>query len=102
MPKLVISGTAHELLDDLITIGRGPDNTIIINDPSVSTYHAQLQLARETYRLKDLQSTNGTSVNGIPVTETVLHLDDRNPFSSAETHYAPYTSRWQPLPQLGE
>src|SRR5881628_1428557 len=82
MPKLVISGTVYELVEDLITIGRGPDNTIIINDPSVSTHHAQLQLAGETYRLKDLDSTNGTRVNGIPVTETVLHLDDRIRFGA--------------------
>src|SRR5205823_302419 len=60
MPKLVISGTAHELVEDLITIGRGPDNTITINDPSVSTHHAQLQLVGETYRLKDLDSANAS------------------------------------------
>src|SRR5438132_7938044 len=102
MPKLVISGTAHELVEDLITIGRGPDNTIIISDPSVSTHHAQLQLAGETYRLKDLDSTNGTRVNGIPVTETMLHLDDRIRFGAAEARYEPDTSGSQPLPQLEE
>src|SRR6266478_3109702 len=102
MPKLVISGTAHELVEDLITIGRGPDDTIIINDPSVSTYHAQLQLAGETYRLKDLESTNGTRVNGIPVTETMLHLDHRIRFGAAEARYEPDTSGSQPLPQLEE
>src|SRR5439155_19681222 len=102
MPKLVISGTAHELLEDRITIGRGPDNTIIINDPSVSTYHAQLQLAGETYRLKDLDSTNGTRVNGIPVTETVLRLDDRIRFGASDARYQPDTSGSQPLPQLGD
>ena len=64
MPKLVISEIAHELIEDLITIGRGSDNMIVINDPSVSTHHAQLQRAGETYRLKDLDSTNGTHVNG--------------------------------------
>src|SRR5438270_11700492 len=77
MPKLIISGTSYELVDDLITIGRGPDNTIVINNPSVSARHAQLQLAGETYRLKALGSTNGTNVNGKPVTETVLSFDDR-------------------------
>ena len=102
MPKLVISGTAYELVEDLITIGRGPDNTIIINDPSVSTNHAQLQLAGETYRLKDLDSTNGTRVNGIPVTETVLHLNDRIRFGATDARYEPDTSGSQPLPQLEE
>jgi len=36
MPKLIISGTPHELMDEAITIGRGPDNTIVVNDPSIS------------------------------------------------------------------
>ena len=87
MPKLIISGTTYELVDDLVTIGRGPDNTIVINNPSVSARHAQLQLAGETYRLKDLGSTNGTHVNGKPVTETLLCLDDRIRFGAAEARY---------------
>ena len=40
MPKLIISGTTYELVDDLVTIGRGPDNAIVINNPSVSARHA--------------------------------------------------------------
>ena len=102
MPKLVISGISHDLAEDLITIGRGPDNTIIISDPSVSTHHAQLQLAGETYRLKDLDSTNGTRVNGIPVMETTLRFDDSIRFGAAEARYEPDTSGSQPLPQLEE
>jgi pSer/pThr/pTyr-binding forkhead associated (FHA) protein len=97
MPKLVISGTAHELIEDLITIGRGPDNMIVVNDPSVSTHHAQLQRANETYRLKDLGSTNGTHVNGIPVLETALRFDDRVRFGAAEARYEPGMSGSQPL-----
>ncbi len=77
MPTLVISGTAYELVGDLITIGRAPDNIIVIRDPSVSSHHTQLYLVGETYRLKDLDSTNGTRVNGIPTTETALRFDDR-------------------------
>ena len=87
MPKLVISGTTHELVDEAITIGRGPDNTIVVNDPSISTHHAQLLLEGDTYRLKDLDSTNGTRVNGKPVTETVLRFDDRIRFGAAEARY---------------
>ena len=102
MPRLVISGTAHELVGDLITIGRAPDNMIVIRDSSVSSHHAQLQLVGETYRLKDLDSTNGTRVNGIPVTETVLHLNDRIRFGATDARYEPDTSGSQPLPQLEE
>jgi len=87
MPKLIISGVTHELIDEAITIGRGADNTIAVNDPSISTHHAQLLLEGDTYRLKDLDSTNGTRVNGKPVTETVLQFDDRIRFGAAEAKY---------------
>jgi pSer/pThr/pTyr-binding forkhead associated (FHA) protein len=102
MPKLVISGTVHELVEDLITIGRAPDNMIVISDPSVSSHHAQLQLAGETYRLKDLDSTNGTRVNGVPTTETALRFDDRIRFGGVEARCEPDTSGSQPLPRLEE
>ena len=93
------SAVPHELVEDLITIGRGPDNGIVINDPSVSTHHAELQRAGETYRLKDLDSTNGTRVNGIPVAETGLRFDDRIRFGAAEARYEAEMSGSQPLPQ---
>jgi pSer/pThr/pTyr-binding forkhead associated (FHA) protein len=103
MPKLIISGVTHELLDEAITIGRAPDNTIVVNDPSISTHHAQLLLEGETYRLKDLDSTNGTRVNGKPVTETVLRFDDRIRFGAAEARYeSSQVSGSKPLPQPEE
>jgi len=102
MPKLIISGLTYELVDNLVTIGRGPDNAIVINDPSVSARHAQLQLAGETYRLKDLGSTNGTQVNGKPVTETLLSFDDRVRFGAAEARFESDASGSRPLPQLEE
>jgi hypothetical protein len=99
MPRLIISGTAHELAEDLITVGRGPDNMIVINDPSVSTHHAQLQRAGETYRLKDLNSANGTRVNDLPAAETSLRFGDRIRFGAAEARYEPDVSGSQPLPR---
>ena len=102
MPKLIISGTTYELVDELVTIGRSPDNAVIINNPSVSARHAQLQLAGETYRLKDLGSTNGTHVNGKPVTEKLLSFDDRIRFGATEARYEGDKSGSRPLPQLEE
>jgi FOG: FHA domain len=102
MPKLVIRGSTHELIEDLITIGRAPDNMIVITDPSISSHHAQLQLAGETYRLKDLDSTNGTRVNGIPATETALRFDDRIRFGAVETRYEADARGSQPLSGLDE
>ena len=87
MPKLIISRVTHELVKDAITIGRGADNTIVVDDPSISTHHARLLLERDTYRLKDLDSTNGTRVNGKPVRETLLRSGDRIRFGEAEANY---------------
>ena len=102
MPKLIISGIAHELMDEAITIGRGPDNTIVVNDASISTHHGQLLLEGDTYRLKDLDSTNGTRVNGKSVTETVLRFDDRIQFGAAEARYERDIPGSKPLPQPEE
>ncbi|MFH1350945.1 MAG: FHA domain-containing protein [Pseudomonadota bacterium] len=46
-----------------ITIGRKPDNTIIIDNLAVSGYHARIDKAGSDFILTDLQSTNGTFVN---------------------------------------
>jgi pSer/pThr/pTyr-binding forkhead associated (FHA) protein len=71
MPKLQISlpdGSQldHELTEDVITIGRAPDNTIELNDASMSGHHAQIAPGGEGYLLTDLGSTNGTKLNGNP------------------------------------
>lgn len=62
----------HDLDEDRITIGRLPDNAIQIEDDSVSSHHAELIAEGDSYRLRDLDSTNGTFVNGEPVTELLL------------------------------
>src|SRR6266568_5204022 len=103
MPKLTISDVTHELVDLAITIGRGPDNTIVVNDQSISTHHAQLLLEGDTYRLKDLNSTNGTRVNSKLVTEAVLRFDDRIRFGEAEALYeSSEATRLKPLPKPEE
>jgi pSer/pThr/pTyr-binding forkhead associated (FHA) protein len=100
MPKLVIAGTAHEIVEQLTTFGRAPDNTIVIDDPSVSGHHAQLELNGEIFRLKDSGSTNGTRVNGLPVTETTLRIDDRIRFGGVEARFEADTTGSQPLPNV--
>ena len=73
---------------------------IVIDDPSVSGRHAQLQLTGEIYRIKDLDSTNGTRVNGVPITETGLRFDDRIRFGAVEARFEPDARGSQPLPAL--
>ncbi|MFH1487288.1 MAG: FHA domain-containing protein [Pseudomonadota bacterium] len=51
------------LMKDSITIGRQPDNTIVVDNLAVSGYHARIDKAGDDFILTDLQSTNGTFVN---------------------------------------
>jgi pSer/pThr/pTyr-binding forkhead associated (FHA) protein len=57
----------------VVNVGRADYNDIVIADPSVSTTHAKLQRRDDVWVLSDLGSTNGTYVEGEPVTgETAL------------------------------
>jgi pSer/pThr/pTyr-binding forkhead associated (FHA) protein len=62
----------HELIDDVITIGRAPSNDVVIDHPTVSAQHASLTKWASEYRLKDLGSSNGTQINGLSITEAGL------------------------------
>ncbi len=68
---------AYPLFDDVQTIGRGPENSIVIDDRSVSSSHARLVSTPEGHRLEDLGSSNGTFVNGKRIESVVLHDKDR-------------------------
>ncbi len=47
-----------------ITIGRDKSNTIVLDDALVSRFHAVIQKLKNAYFLKDLNSKNGTELNG--------------------------------------
>ena len=47
-----------------IAIGSHPSNDVVVDDSTVSRYHAAITRGRETFELADLSSTNGTFVNG--------------------------------------
>jgi hypothetical protein len=56
--------SVYPLLDAEYTIGRAPDNGIVIADGSVSATHARIERTPEGFAIEDLQSRNGTFVNG--------------------------------------
>jgi pSer/pThr/pTyr-binding forkhead associated (FHA) protein len=55
------------LAGDVVTIGRGPENDIIVDDREVSRRHAQVRHDGGRFVLVDLGSKNGTRLNGVPV-----------------------------------
>jgi len=60
-----------------LTIGRAEDNDLIARDSRVSRHHGQILGRRGTLIYLDLGSTNGSKVNGEPVSEVVLGVGDR-------------------------
>ncbi|MBN1487966.1 MAG: FHA domain-containing protein [Anaerolineae bacterium] len=62
----------YPLQQPAVTLGRAPDNTIVIKHPKVSGHHARLQQRPEGYEVIDLDSANGTYYNGQRITRKVL------------------------------
>jgi pSer/pThr/pTyr-binding forkhead associated (FHA) protein len=80
MPKLTLQFEGRLLKEYSVgvglTIGRSPDNTVIIDNPAVSGHHARLFSESGAVILEDLNSTNGTFVNGQHTTRRVLRSGD--------------------------
>ena len=77
MAKLVIlnqdmTGRTFDLITDRTTVGRVEDNAFQIPDGSVSSHHAEILLQGQDIVVKDLNSTNGSYINGEKITESVL------------------------------
>jgi len=70
-------GARFDLGGAVIAIGRGADNDVIVDDPQVSRHHCQLKLQHGAYGFVDLQSRNGSTVNGQAVSEIALADGDR-------------------------
>ena len=62
-----------------LTIGRGSDNGLVLDDARVSRHHGRLQARRGTLVYTDPGSTNGSRVNGVRVDEIALGPGDRDP-----------------------
>lgn len=69
-------GRIYEKLEPPITIGREEGNTIQLNDERVSRYHVKIQEDNEKLVLTDLESTNGTRVNGEDIQLCILRFGD--------------------------
>jgi len=77
MPKIVVlseglTGRSFDLKVDKTTVGRLEDNAFQISEQSVSSHHCELLLKGSDVIVRDLNSTNGTYINGEKISEKVL------------------------------
>jgi hypothetical protein len=79
---LLPNNDRYVLAAEPITIGRSPDCDITIVDSNVSRRHAEIQPRGDGFVVIDLESTNGTRVNGVRVTERELQDGDELAFGN--------------------
>jgi pSer/pThr/pTyr-binding forkhead associated (FHA) protein len=70
-------GKVYARLHTPVSLGREEGNTVQLNDERVSRFHAKIQEDQGQVVLTDLESTNGTRLNGEPVQLTILRIGDR-------------------------
>ncbi len=75
-PEGTANVTEFELNQDEVSIGRGKNCEIILNDKKASRKNSIITRTGLTYTIKDLESANGTFVNGVRIQEQELAGDD--------------------------
>lgn len=86
--SLVLADGARVVLGaEPVVIGRLPECAVVLSDPNVSRRHAQVTRQGTEIVVADLQSTNGTRVNGVPVRERVLHDGDEITVGTTSIRY---------------
>lgn len=92
MAKLVLSSGGNVLNqyfigEETLRIGRGPGNEIVIDDPAISREQARIIAVGNDHIVEDLGSSNGTHLNGTPVTRKILQHRDVMEFGSFSLCY---------------
>src|SRR5438445_151949 len=70
------AGRIVALPSQMVSIGRAPDNDVVVGDPATSGHHGRIEVRAGSFWISDLGSTNGTPVNGEPVLEKQLSDND--------------------------
>jgi pSer/pThr/pTyr-binding forkhead associated (FHA) protein len=76
----------YTLHTSVIDIGRGSDNDITLIDDKVSRRHARLQQSGAEWRIEDLQSANGVTLNGVAIVSATLTAKDIVQIGDATLH----------------
>jgi transcriptional regulator with GAF, ATPase, and Fis domain len=106
----VLSGPDEKKKFDLnrksTRIGKKEDNDVMLMDNTVSRHHVEIEQTADSYLLKDMNSTNGTYINGLKVKEAYLSPGDVIKIGSSEIEFVAFDEkvRIEPSPhtEFGE
>jgi Nif-specific regulatory protein len=71
-----LKGSVFPLDSGEFSVGRNPTNRLAVGDPSLSRQHCVIAKQGDQFAIRDLDSRNGTFVNGVPVHERILVAGD--------------------------
>jgi DNA-binding NtrC family response regulator len=99
-------GSEHIVQGEVIRVGKGEDNDLIMGDETVSRNHFEIVRDAKGYLLRDLGSTNGTYLDGAEIREAYIRAGAVIAAGAAELKFTPFEERIQILPsekeKLGE
>ena len=95
-------GAEAEISGNTLSIGTAEGNDLVLSDDTVSRRHCIITVQRDRYAVRDLDSTNGTVVDGTPVLEAFLAPGARIRLGDTEILFQP-KKKWERIePQQGD
>jgi DNA-binding NtrC family response regulator len=81
-----------------LTIGSKKDNNLVLSDPTVSRTHALMTESAGGYIIKDLNSTNGTYLDGVRIKEAILEFGRILRVGETEMRLIPFQKKMEVFP----
>jgi transcriptional regulator with GAF, ATPase, and Fis domain len=97
----VLSGTQKgvtKVLGGRMTIGKAADNDLVLSDDTVSRHHCELVRAPDGIHVRDLESTNGTKIDGTRVREAMVQPGSVLKVGEVEISFRPAAQRIEVMP----
>jgi len=85
MAELEVAGFGKFCIENVATIGRSPDSHVVLDNRSISRHHARIFYEGGHYWIKDLESRNGTTVNGQKTKLQMLNDSDKVNFGEVKS-----------------
>lgn len=95
-------GSEHIVQGEVIRVGKGDDNDLIMGDETVSRNHFEIVRDAKGYLLRDLGSTNGTYLDGAEIREAYIRAGAIIAAGAVELKFTPFEERIQILPSEKE
>ena len=95
-------GQEFVLTGEVIRVGKAPENDIVLSEDTVSRYHFEIIRDTRGYLIRDLQSTNGTFLDGAEIKEAYLRAGSVITAGAVQIRFQPFQERIEILPSESE